>query len=339
MKKISSLIFFLTLFSVCAPLRAEDKPAQPAKTEAPSPAPAPAPAKPKKPANISVKAEVSRASITIGDPVTYTITIKHGPEVQILSAIPTPDKDILKIKKVEEFKTKDGAQTVEGRKYTLTTFRLGDFVLDPVSIQYRSGGGEVETAETDQIYITVKSVAEGEQKADIRGLKSILAIPRQVLIFILLILALLLAGAGFLIYQKLKKKDGEETPKGPVLSPAEEALFNLNRLFDSDLLARGKTKEYYLRLSEILRIYFEKRYSILAVEYTTDEILKALRDKGIERELREKIQEVLESADLAKFAKWKPEPPEIILLNQKSKHIVEISKPSESVQPEAPRGI
>jgi hypothetical protein len=335
MKKLFLLILVI---AGSMPAFAEEpaKASPPPNTAASSPAPA---AKPKPPGNISVKAEVNRASITIGDPVIYTVTIKHGPELQILSSIPPPAEGILKIKKVEEFKTKEGKNIIEGRKFTLTTFRLGDFILDPVSIQYRSGGDEVQTIETDRIYITVKSVAEGETKADIRGLKSILAIPAKVLFFIFIIAGLVAAIAALFAYRRFVRKPGEEKPAGPVLTPAEEALFNLNQLFDSDLLRRGKIKEYYLRLSEILRMYFEKRFQILAVEYTTDEIMRALRDKGIERELREKIQEVLEAADLAKFAKWKPEPPEIIQINQKSKAIIEISKPAETASPEVPRGV
>lgn len=333
MKKLFSLFVFMLL---CYGHAFADAPS-PAPSASPSVAPEPE--KPKAPAPISVRAEVNRASITIGDPVTYTVTLKYPPEVQVLSSIPAPEQDILKIKKVEEFKNKDGKNIVQGRKFILTTFRLGDFILDPISIQYRFNGGEIQTIETDRIYITVKSVAEGETKADIRGLKSILDIPAKVLLFILAIIGLILAIAGFFAYRRFVRKSGEEKPAGPVLTPAEEALFNLNQLFDSDMLRRGKIKEYYLRLSEILRIYFEKRFNILAVEYTTDEIMKALKDKGIERELREKIQEVLEAADLAKFAKWKPEPAEIILINQKSKTIVEISKPVETAAPEVPRGI
>ncbi len=322
-------ILFLLLFST--PLWAADQPAKgPEKPTAKA-----------APADISVKAEVNRAAITIGDVVVFTVTIKHGPDVQVLSSIPTPDQEILKIKKVEEFKTKDGKYTVEGRKYTLTTFRLGDFVLDPLEIQYRAGGGEVQTVETDKIYITVKSVAEGETKEDIRGIKNILDLPRQILIMLILGLAAVLAGLAFLIYRKFfaKKSEGDARPETK-LSPADEALFNLNKLFDSDLLPRGKIKEYYLRLSEILRVYFEKRFGFLAVEYTTDEIMKAMREKGIERELREKVQEVLEAADLAKFAKWKPEPAQIMQINQKSKEIVEVSKPAETPQtPEAQHGV
>jgi len=49
--------------------------------------------------NIHVKAEVDKAFLTIGDPVTYTVTVEHAPDIQILSTIPAPSSDILEIQK------------------------------------------------------------------------------------------------------------------------------------------------------------------------------------------------------------------------------------------------
>lgn len=332
MRKFTRLFLLTLLCLITTPiyLGAEDK-------ANPKPAVSAKPA----PADISIKAEVNKASITIGDLLDYTVTIKRDPSIQLLSPIPAPDSTILKINKVQDINSKEGKKIVEGRKYTLTTFRLGDFVLDPVTIQYRVKGGETQTLTADQIYVSVKSIAEGDPKNDIRGLKSFLNLPKAVLTALSIGFLILLLVISFFIYQRIRKKQNPGEEAKPALSPEQEAFFNLNQLFDSDLIRRNKIKEYYLRLSEILRNYFERRYSILAVEFTTDEILKALKDKDIPRELRVKIQEVLEAADLAKFAKWKPEPAEIIQINQKSKQIVDDSTPGvqKPATPELSRGI
>lgn len=289
---------------------------------------------------ISVKAEVNQAFLTIGDPVEYSVTIRHAPEVQVLTTVPPPDSEILKIKKVQDIKQKDGKQIIEGRKFTLTTFQLGEYVLDPVKIEYRSGGdpkGEIKTISTDAIYLTVKSVAAGEEKTDIRGAKSVTAIKINLMpvITIAVILALILA--GFILYRIFKKSPDFLKPSEPPMSPEEEAISNLNQLFDSDFLRRGKVKEYYLRFSEILRVYLEKRVGIVAAELTTYEINRSLRAKDTDIAFREKVTEVLEAADLAKFAKWKPEPTEILALNQKAKEVIEAGRPKDSQ--EAARGV
>ena len=76
-------------------------------------------------------------------------------------------------------------------------------------------------------------------------------------------------------------------------------------------------------------VYFEKRLQILAVESTTKEIHISLKQKEMEGALVEKVIEVLEGADLAKFAKWLPEPVEIIRINKKAKEIIDDLKPKE----------
>lgn len=278
---------------------------------------------------VSVKAEVNRAEITIGDPVEYTVQIKHGADIKVLSQVPAPPAELFKIKKVEDLERKDGKQTVEGRKFTLTAFGLGEFVLDPVKIQYRAGDAAPKTIETNKIYITVKSVAKGEDKKDIRGIKATLVLIRKLGWILAVPVVLVLLLIAFLIYRKFRKNpELFLKPAEPRLSPEEEGLNGLNRLFDSDLMRRGKIKEYYLKLSGILRTYFERRFHILAGESTTFEILTQLSKKEIDRGLLEQIKEVLEWSDLAKFAKWAPEPAQVIFINQKSKQIIEAAKPA-----------
>ena len=52
--------------------------------------------------DIRVRAEVDKAFLTIGDPVTYTVTVEHSGDIQVLSDIPAPSSEFLEIKKVED---------------------------------------------------------------------------------------------------------------------------------------------------------------------------------------------------------------------------------------------
>lgn len=273
---------------------------------------------------ISVKAEVDRAFMTIGDPVVYTVTIRYLPGIQVLSSIPPPSADLFKIKKVFEFKEKEGLYSVEGRRFTLTTFRLGEFILDPVKIQYREGAGDLQSVETGKIFLTVRSVVkEGETMSDIRGIKPVVPLPRTFLKRLLYILGVLAFAAALIFFLVMRRKPRTAAPMDTVLTPEEEALMALHDLFDSDFLRRGKYREYFFRFSEILRIFFEKRYRIIAVESTTSEIMRALKNSEVLAEHRARIQDVLEAADLAKFAKWRPAPAEVLSLNERARAIVE----------------
>lgn len=283
---------------------------------------------------ISVQASVDKAFVTIGEPVVYTITIKHDPDILILNAPQAPNENVLKVKKIEEFRDQDDNQVVEGRKITLTSFRLGEFILDPVEIKYRGKDGTIQSITTNEIYLTVRSVAEGQPKTDIRGIKPVLPVKsdhRWLYFF--------LGGLGaliffFLAFLYVRKSRLSAETHVEIQNPEQEAHRALNALFDSDFIRRGKFKDYYSKLSEILRIYLERRYHILAIESTTFEILHYLKQKETPEKLVQKIDEVLLAADMAKFAKWVPEPTEIIQLNKKSKEIID-----DSAQKEIPHGV
>ncbi len=277
--------------------------------------------------DIRVKAEVDKAFLTIGDPVTYTVTVEHSPDIRILSDIPAPSSEILEIKKIEELRKKQKKKILTGRKFILTTYRLGEFILDPVTIRYRKEGQPEQSIQTNKLYLTVKSVSGGETQEDIRDVKSVVPYKLRMGKFLWTALALAVLGAGYWLFRALRKKKNVFQPEPSPLTPEEEALLHLSELFESDLLKRGFIKLYYLRLSEVLRVYFEKRYKILAVELTTVEILRALRPEHLETNLYQKIQYVLEASDLAKFAKWIPTAPEIVLINKKSEEIIKESVP------------
>ncbi|HOW58815.1 MAG TPA: hypothetical protein PLO78_03715, partial [Candidatus Omnitrophota bacterium] len=225
--------------------------------------------------DIRVKSEVDKAFLTIGDPVTYTVTIEHAPDIQIHSSIPAPASDILEIKKVEDLHSKNKGQVMTGRRFILTTYRLGEFILDPVVIQYHKDGQPVKTIQTEKLFLTVKSIAEGDPKEDIRDVKSVVLLPLHLKKIFFPIAVIALGLIGFWIYKILRKKKALAHTEASPLTAEEEALMRLNELFESDLFKRGFIKIYYLKLSEILKTYFERRYTILAVESTTLEILRA----------------------------------------------------------------
>ncbi len=291
--------------------------------------------------DIRVKAEVDKAFLTIGDPVTYTVTVEHSPDIQILSSIPAPDSSVLEIKKVEDIHRKLKKKMITGRKFILTTYRLGEFVLDPITIEYRKNGQPVKNLRTNKLYLTVKSVAAGDKKEDIRDVKSVIPFKFRMGKFLWTLVALAGLASGYFIFRALRKHKSLVLPAAAPLTPEEEALLHLTELFESDLLKRSFIKLYYLRLSEILRSYFEKRYKILAVESTTIEILRAIRPLRLDTGLYQKIQNVLDSSDLAKFAKWIPTPTETVQLNKKAEEIIREAAPAPEPAPaaEAPHGV
>ena len=276
---------------------------------------------------ISVKAEIDKGTITIGEKVAYRVTVAHEENAQIPSQITSPKTEPFEVKEAHDFSEKQGKEIVEGRRFILTTYELGEFILEPVTLQYRVKGGEPKTLQTNRLFITVRSVDANKPKTDIRTVKGALKLERVWTWLWVLLGLLTISGAGGYFWWLRRKKLMEKATTEPDLSPEDEALLKLSRLYDSDLLGRGKMKEYFLELSEILKRYFEKRFEITALESTTSEILRDLKTKEVDSPLTQKIQTVLETADLVKFAKWNPPPAEIIKTNLLAKALVEEARP------------
>jgi len=95
----------------------------------------------------------------------------------------------------------------------------------------------------------------------------------------------------------------------PRRQAAEEiAQAALACLLAEDLPGRGLVKEFYLRLTGIVRQYVEDTTGIRAPEETTEEFLRDMRSSAAfppERSVR--LAEFLEAADLVKYAGQQPE--------------------------------
>ena len=114
---------------------------------------------------------------------------------------------------------------------------------------------------------------------------------------------------GYNIYQKILNSNKEEE-KLPI--PIEKAIIALKLLESKNLKEQLDYKEYYSKLTEIVKNYLEEDVSLDALESTTDELinkLELLKDSGklsLNQETIEKFKSVLKTADLVKFAKSNP---------------------------------
>jgi hypothetical protein len=122
--------------------------------------------------------------------------------------------------------------------------------------------------------------------------------------------AIILAGLIIYLYLRFRKKKPLFT-KQPQDLPAHLIAFaELDRLKNDKLWEKGKVKEFYIRLSDIIRRYLENRYTFRAMESVTDEILLDFRKVNQEDDVKEMLTGILQTSDMVKFAKWDPQPAE-----------------------------
>lgn len=85
------------------------------------------------------------------------------------------------------------------------------------------------------------------------------------------------------------------------------AIRSLDEIKGNKLWQAGKEKEYYTRLTDTVRQYLDGEFAIPAMEQTSSETMQALVNcKEVEAKERERIAEMLTTADYVKFAKFTP---------------------------------
>lgn len=257
-----------------------------------------------------VKGEADTTAIRIGEQVHYTITVDADstdqvifPEGQTFSPLET----------VEAFKTdttrKKDRVTLQ-RMYALTQFDSGTYVLPAQHISI-NGRGYL----TDSLLVQVGGVAVDTTKQKLYDIKSNLEVDPgmsrfwRMLLTALLVL-LLLGGIFYYYYRKgpLRRNAREEE-----MPPYDRALLELKRLESSKYLIHEDYKGYYSDLTGILRAYLEEEAHIAALESTSDQLLERielLRDAGeleLDTQTLAQFRRVLQTADLVKFARSRPE--------------------------------
>lgn len=152
-----------------------------------------------------------------------------------------------------------------------------------------------------------------------------------------ILLGLLVIAGGvwaYFRYFRKKKAEGAVVKVVKKAPPYEEAVKQLNELRDEHLCENGMEREYYTRLTEILRTYLQERFGINAMEMTSSQILDELEKREETRMPRLIMNRILEMADYVKFAKVRPLPDDNINAWRSAMQFVEDTKPL----PPAPAG-
>lgn len=102
------------------------------------------------------------------------------------------------------------------------------------------------------------------------------------------------------------KKTGSIIPKRKPLEPYQVALKQLEKLKNQNLLQKGKIKEYYTRLTDIIRRYLYRQFYIKSIEQTSNEIISEMRKNPDLSKYADAIGGLLGTADFVKFAKVIP---------------------------------
>jgi hypothetical protein len=261
---------------------------------------------------IEVTSAVDTSRITIGDRVTYTITIDYVDTMRVEK----PGEGVnLGQFEIKDYKIYDAVQEnnriLQKYEYVISVFDTGTFVIPPFPVAYfpTDSMGDYRLMEASAITIYVESVIHDEER-QLRDVKPPIDIPYNYLLLISVLVAILLLGVavflGYRLYKKRKEKGYLLKPPEPPIPAHEVALEALEDLLSKNLLADGLQKQFYSEISEIIRRYLEGRYYVPAFEETSSEIMHEMHKQELSEAVLKILREILDLSDLVKFAKYKP---------------------------------
>ena len=265
---------------------------------------------------VSVTARLDTSSITIGEQTTLHISIEGGEN----KTIHLPQLNELNLGAIEALEiTTDTIQDNDGRKsikqhIIITSFEVGKHFVDGIRIGIIDGGNTVFIAPSDTLALCVSYLADADT-AKCEVMKDALPLKEpmtfwEIARWILwcLIAAAMAAIIVWIIKRRKEHKPIVVLPKAKPVPADRKALSELEALRRKELWQKGRIKKYYTEITDIVRRFLRNMYGISAAEMTTRQTLQAFH--GIEdwsENSESMLRQLLQKADMVKFAKSQPE--------------------------------
>lgn len=256
-----------------------------------------------------VATSIDSTSIKIGEEIRYKMQV----EVDSTEIVIFPEGQTFSpLEVIESYKTdttKNGNRFNLIKEYALTQFDSGHYTIPRQKVMIGD-----RSFFTDSLKVEVRDVVVDTTKQKMFEIKPIVDVDasffnwKKYLWWILIPLALI----GLIVFLVLRRKKRKEA-KEDELPPYERAILALQRIDESQLLEQDSHKEYYSQLSDTARKYIDEEVYDHAMESTTDELIARLDEEiktgslNLDKHTIEELKSVLKTADMAKFAKSKPD--------------------------------
>ncbi len=267
---------------------------------------------------VSVSAKLDSTLMFIGGQMDFILNINQPANMVI--SIPVFNDSIIKSIEVVEIGKPDTTFQNNNlinilQKYRITSFDTGLHYIPPITIEYETNGLKEKQMSNSLALMVINPFNNVDPEKGLFDIKSPINTPfslAELLRFLPWVVATMLLSSLLVlaIHWWLKRRNPlkdflfKEKPKD---LPHVIALKELERIKDEKIWQKGQTKLFYSQVTDTVRTYMERRYNFPAMEQTTPEILNSLKFIEIpDDKLLPKMKQILETADLAKFAKYEP---------------------------------
>lgn len=252
--------------------------------------------------NDAIRAEfqTDNESPLLGEPFNVLLIVEANSGIEILTwAEFEAPVEVIEEGEVESEAMSSGIRYT--RNYELILWDVGNYLSPETSLRYRQGGTTSSVA-VRSFFVQVPSQIINPEDAVLRPFVppiDLPYVPPYVYVVIVLIVVIVVMIVARLI--QISRRNVVEIVNA---SPAEKAIAVLEDLKVQNLNAGT----IYELVADNLREYIQDQFGVEAVEMTTVELMGVLREQGIfPKEHRNRLQRVLEQADLVKFARFQPD--------------------------------
>jgi len=256
----------------------------------------------------TISATLDRDKILLGEQVTLTLQVQDvNTRLTTLQWLNLPDTfNHIEIVKRDIIDSIDaGGLTTFSQKLLITSFDSGRWQFPELKMTLTDNNNKQTVIKTPPLFIDVLPVDVSNLK-DYHPIKDIIEVDVKKNIYLIVALVaggiLLLFALWWFLFRKKKPK--------PVFVKPKDNLTNYQRaLKQIDLLQQQNSpaKEFYQRLDDIYRTYFDEELDVKTLQNTTDELMMTMKLYLPDEKIRTVFYQLIRLTAAVKFAKYLPE--------------------------------
>ena len=208
----------------------------------------------------------------------------------------------------EEFTVVDKVLTPSSISYFLQFWKVGLIIIPSISVDIKKNNNDVIRIQTSKISVNILSNISTSSN-EIRSIKPMKELKLNSTLKLGLLIVLIIAGlvaGGYLWNSKTNLNDLNDLKGSFKISALNESIKKIEDLPLPSKINSETAENYYLKLSEICRLFFNEIFYIKATEMTSRELAEHFAFIGIESELVNSWNKVSQMADKAKYANYIP---------------------------------
>ncbi len=269
------------------------------------------------------------ARATVGDPVTIRFRLRLDDTDLLFDTVPRPVDplpDEVRLLSVEKLVRRPDRIFVGQAR--LAFYRPGRQAVPVFSLPFMRAvkGIEHGTVLSDSAFVEIAPVLDAGNPS-LRDIRELARSPLPGPLWGSIALGLV-AAAVWLMRRRRRAREAPAAvvPLEPVPVPEPDpyaiALARLAETERAGWPSQGEVARHYEAVTDALRDYLEAAESLPARERTTSELLWALPPHLVERGLRRRCEEVLDEADLVKFARFRPGAADAAVFLQRARELL-----------------